>query len=266
VDATAKAIYPSTAITLDRNIVKVSGIGSNAVQGLYIHLWHPSLVIINNTFEAKYDTRPAVAKYQGGAPASAIFINLVFGETLTKSDVSPTITGNTLEGDVYSSFYFNAYETIEIADKSGVKVLRDDKFAVAETTWALSNAKDQNSVYKNLFNSLKANVKTLGFGYVSIPVKWGSGTSFCVEHYEITNDGAVEAISVYGDHIVNGQYAGNDGKPNVFIGGNDTKGVDYGRKLVTDPTSYTNTSTNKFCYGLSENWDKYDYDSGFNYP
>jgi hypothetical protein len=253
----SSTIYPSTKITIEDNTITAIGFGGNAVQAINIAIWHPSIAITGNYITVKYGTRPG-PRY-GDKPASAIYVGRVFGEDLTESNDDPNISGNTLVSDVYS-FYFNAYKIIEVKDenKTGVTVLRNDNFAVAETTWALSNATDMDSTYKKLFNALKANITGKGFGYAAVPVDLGTpgnpDVAFDVEQYEITN-GEVIAISVYGDHLVGDAYAG-DGAANKF-GGPGT-GYDYGRKLASAPDDY-NALINRFCYGLLGN--DYEYDA-----
>jgi hypothetical protein len=252
-------VYASQNITLSGNTVKATGNSTSAVQALNIAIWHPSIAITGNTFEARYETRGN--KQYGGRPASAIFISRVFGSDKISTQI-PTISGNTLKSSVYS-FYFNAYQVTNVTDKKGVDDLRKDKFSVAETTWALSSSTDTSSTYKQLFNALKANITGKGFAYVAVPVYWDK-VLFDVEQYEI-DSGDVTAISVYGDHIdSDGKYSGSDNAANKFAS-TGTGGWDYGRKLASAPTDYTNTDNNKFCYGfINDDGNVYDYDDDLN--
>jgi hypothetical protein len=254
VAASSNNVYASTNITLSGNTVHATGYSSNAVQALAIGIWHPSIVITGNTFEARYGTRGSKG-YYGGRPASAIYISRVYGADKIGTG-TPTISGNTLISSVYS-FYFNALQVTDVTDKAGVAVLRDDNFSVAETTWALPNSGDTSSTYKLVFNALKTNISDKGFGFVGIPVFWSPDVLFNIEQYEI-EAGTVEAVSVYGSHIVNDSYDG-DSLVNKFDTG--TTGDDYGRKLVTAPADYTNAANNKFCYGLNEAGTGYEYDT-----
>jgi hypothetical protein len=250
------AIFPSQNISITDNTIRATGYNGNAVQGINIRVWHPLIKITGNAITARYGTK-GDPKYSG-KPASAIFMNRVYGAALTGSNADPVISGNTLTSDVYS-FYINACETItvEADDHKGVGALRSDNFAVAETTWALSTATDKDSTYKKLFNALVANTGSNGFGSVSVPY---STNAFEFEHYEI-NNGVIVAISVLGDHISNGAYSGGS-ETNKF--GTTTNGVDYGRKLASAPTDYSN-SQNHFCFGPNAAGTGYQYATSYVY-
>jgi hypothetical protein len=249
-------VYAPTDITLTGNTVKATGYNTEPVQALFIDIWHPSIEITGNTFEAQYGTRGSAPYYN--SPASAIYIYGVFGAgTINNDDTPLDISGNTLISSVYS-FYFNAFEVAQVTDNTGVAVLRTDSFGVAETKWALTDSSDNNSTYKKLFNALKANISGKGFAYVGVPLD----SKTAIEQYEI-NNGEVTAISVYSDHIGSDAYDG-DSEPNEFDG-TGTVGYDYGRKLANSDGSadYTDPGIeggNNFCYGLDDNGN-YVYDT-----
>ncbi|MDR1148299.1 MAG: hypothetical protein LBK66_06665 [Spirochaetaceae bacterium] len=249
------AIFPSQNISITDNTIKATGYNGNAVQGINIHVWHPLIKITGNAITARYGTKGS-PRYEG-KPASAIFVRRVYGDALTGSNAEPVISGNTLTSDVYS-FYINACETITVenSDHKGVGALRSDNFAVAETRWALSTAADKDST-KKLLNALVANTGSNGFGSVSVPY---STNAYEFEHYEI-NNGIIVAISVLGDHIVNGAYSG-DSETNKF--GTTSNGVDYGRKLASAPTDYNN-SQNHFCFGPNPAGTGYQYATSYDY-
>jgi hypothetical protein len=242
-DTATKVIYPSTDITLSGNTITAKGYLSSAVQAVNIARWHPSVVIKDNTITASYGTKAAAKRY-GGAPASAIFMDFVFGETLTGSNATPDISGNTLVSDVYS-FFFNACETVADPAIAGATALRTDNFSVAATAWALPSATDKDSTYKKLFNALLGNIDDYGFAYVGNQV---GVNSFEVEQYEIKNK-AVYAISVYGDHISSsGAYNDTSNSGNAFSGSGNVN-YDYGRKLASNTSGPYTEDGNKFCYG-----------------
>jgi hypothetical protein len=249
--ATITDVYAPTNITLTGNIVKATGYSTKPVQALFIDIWHPSITITGNTFKATYSDRGQLPYYD---PASAIYINSVFGEDKIGSK-PPIISGNTLISSVYSFYFYAFKDDANIWDHTGVDVLRTDKFGVAETKWALTGSSDDDSTYKQLFNALKDDISGKGFACVSVPLD----SAIAIEQYEIDN-GEVTAISVYGDHIDSDAYDG-DNNPNQFAG-SGTDGYDYGRKLAgsDDYTNTTITGGNKFCYGLDATGNGYEYD------
>jgi hypothetical protein len=263
---TGGGVYASQNITLSGNSVKATGNGGSAVQALNIAIWHSSVAITGNTFEARYGERGTIKNYYD-RPASAIFMSRVFGSDM-RGTQTPAISGNTLKSSVYS-FYFNAFQVASVTDQKGIDILRNDNFAVAETTWALSSpsSKDTSSTYKLLFDALLKNNtfdKGKGFAYVSSPTYYASpgAVYFNIEQYEIES-GAVKAISVFGDHIADGEYKGGSGANKFANSG--TGGWDYGRKLASAPTTYNDTDNNKFCYGFDDDTGNvYDYDTDFN--
>ncbi|MDR1107823.1 MAG: hypothetical protein LBL19_02190, partial [Spirochaetaceae bacterium] len=253
-------VYPARNITIDRNTITATGKEGNAVQGINIHTWDPTIVITGNNISAKYGTAQTGKRY--GAPASALFFGRVYGEDLIGSG-TPQISGNTLtlgENSAFS-FFINAFETSDeniIDQHGGVAVLRGDNFTLAGTTWALSNAKDKTSSYKKLFNALLANITDTGFGSISIPQ--AKGNSYDFEHYNIAN-GKVTRISVLGDHIVNGKYVG-DNANNVFNNSAEgtPKGVDYG-SFEVENGAVKGEKTGKFYFTYTTSDTDYAYNN-----
>jgi hypothetical protein len=227
VDAETDTLYFPKNITISDNTISATGNAGYATQGILLRGYDYSIKITDNTISAQYGA--AQSGMRVDAPAAALFINRVFGENLMGSG-TPQIYNNTLklEGNSAYSFFINTYETeIEstMNQNGGVAVLRGDNFALADTTWALSSAADTESSYKKLFNALLDNITGTGFGSVSIPY---SKTAWEYEHYHI-DAGKVTRISVLGDHLTDGKYAGTDGQNNVFNSDDGTpKGVDYG--------------------------------------
>jgi hypothetical protein len=244
-DSTNNAIYPSANITLSGNTITAKGHQTQAVQAVNIHVWHPTVAITDNTITAHYGTKATPGLAYCNAPASAIYAGWVLPKTVTGMDnTTVNISGNTLVADAYS-FYFNACETVaEPTDKAGVTALRGDNFSVAATTWALTSATDTDSTFKKLFNALLDNIA--GYGFAFVGNKIGTGV-FEAEQYEI-KEKKVYAISVYGDHIVDGEYKGDTPATANAFSGSGSAGYDYGRKLANDPNNY-NIENNKFCYG-----------------
>jgi hypothetical protein len=252
--STTDVLYPSKNITISGNTIDATGNGGSAVQGLYIGLYDYSVKVTGNTITAKYGT--AQSGKRMGAPASAIFINSIFGESGTGS---PEISNNILNGNDATtertaySFYINAFQTRNptvFTDHSGVDVLRGDNFALYETTWALNNSDDTDSSYKKVFNALLANITGTGFGSISIPY---SASAYEFEHYNISN-GKVTVISVIGDHLTDGKYVGTDDAANKFgASGSAPNGVDYGSFTVTNGVaSGTKNGKFYFTYGTQD--------------
>ncbi|MDR0590124.1 MAG: hypothetical protein LBG25_06220, partial [Spirochaetaceae bacterium] len=252
-------------ITIRNNTVEVTGNGGSSVSALYIHAWHPSIQITDNTFTSRYGNRSAVSASYDSAPSSAIFINRV-GEDVDTAD--PVISDNTLDSDMYS-FFFNAMTNVGTVGSGagGIEALRNNNFATAATTWALDSG-EQDSVSKKLFNALLKNNTTittnanLGLGYVSLIA---SGF-FNLEQYEISNR-TITAISVRGKHIVSDQYAGDSAKNGFENSG--SSGIDYGRLSITNGTAGAITadhSDHHFCLGINSGGGGYEYDNDFTPP
>jgi hypothetical protein len=258
----ADAFTTARDITITGNEVKVTGNASLATQALGIGVWHPSIIITNNRFESRYGTKPTLSATPSpyiDAPVSAIYVRRTFDHG---DNGDPVISGNTLLADAYN-FYMNTEAVVPSG--SIVAPLRTRGFATANTTWALPSSSDQTSIYKKLFNALKSNlgVTDVGFGFVSIVTGTGfNDNGWEYEQYEIAR-GIVTAISVWGDHIVDGVYvAETTGTGNKFNSTSNTDKFDYGRILVSNPTDITNTATNKFCFGVGSTGG-YQYDTDY---
>jgi hypothetical protein len=260
-------LYAAREITISNNKIYAVGKDGNATQGIYIGSYNYSIKITDNTIDARYGVDQTGKRY--GAPASALFFSNVCGESIIGNSASPQISGNTLVLDTTSpndkryaySFFINAVEKFDPAYRNtnaGVTNLRKDYFATAATRWALKTSTDTDS-YKKLFNALLSNITgtaNKGFGSVSIP--WSaktttpySTTAFEYEHYHIEK-GKVTRISVLGDHIVGGAYAG-DSEKNVFNPSETTaSGVDYGSFTVGSDEITPGAKNEKFYFTYSQ--------------
>jgi hypothetical protein len=246
-------------ITISGNTITAVGNGGSATQGIAVTGYDYSQEITGNTISAQYgnpNDRPKTAK-RYNAPASALYFNLVCGEDMMgSSGGEPKISNNIITFDTdpsYAySFYFTAWQTFDQAvvdQHPGVDSMRNYNFALANTTWALPSTNNGNTSYKKLFNALLANIPGDGFGHVAIP---HTITTHENEQYKI-EDGKITVISVLGDHIVNGKYAGND-KNNTFSSdGSVPKGVDYGSFTVSNGVPGSKNGKYYFAFDTQDN-------------
>ncbi|MDR1470702.1 MAG: hypothetical protein LBT00_15590, partial [Spirochaetaceae bacterium] len=267
-------IYPSTYITIDQNTITATGNGGASVQGIALQNWDPTIVITDNAITARYGAGSRPVNPFSDAPASAIFVNRAYDTKTPNAGTDPTISGNTLVADAYS-FYINARDdTIPASGydpATGIASFRTRNFANASTTWATDPG--NTTVYRKLFDALKANVTGTGLGYVATLLV-AFDPAFInaerhVETYEITN-GNLVAISVLGGIISGDAYTYNtSGTVNRFVSGSDSpKGYDYGRKRVgvaNDATTWNDATQNKFCYRLNATGTGYEYDTDLSF-
>jgi hypothetical protein len=230
-------LSPAKNITISGNTISATGKGQSSVQGIYVSLYDYSVNITDNTITSKYGTA-RTAKGWFDSPASAIFLNAVYGEDKAGTG-TPNIKNNVLNGNNAStektaySFYVNAYASrtteAQTAPYIGIAPLKADKFGLYETTWALDASTDAASSYKKVFKELLGNITGTGFGSVASGV---TADDYAFEHYEISA-GKVTSISVHGLHLSDDKYAKDGTAANKFGTTEETpKGKDYGSFAV----------------------------------